>query len=158
MGDIISFPLPPDESTAAKVQLTTAQMAEYLREAEVFSQAHVEQLFRLASLARIVQFRAGETIFENDAITDALFVVVGGKVELTSEEHHFRETVEPGKAFSLYSFLAREPNDYAARAVENTLALTISTEDFYNLLSQNPEFAVSVFKHFARKLRLRPRS
>ncbi len=158
MGDIISFPLPPDESTTPDVQLTPAQMAEYLRDAEIFSLAHVEQLFRLASLSRVVQFQAGQIIFEKDAITDALFVVVGGKVELTSEEHNFREIVGPGKAFSLYSFLAREPNDYAARALDNTLTLTISTEDFYNLLSQNPEFAVSVFKYFARKLNLRPRS
>ena len=158
MGDIISFPLPPDESAAPDVQLTPAQMAEYLRDAEIFSQAHVEQLFRLASLARIVQFQAGQTIFETDSITDALFVVVGGLVELTSDEHDFREIVGPGKAFSLYSFLAREPNNYVARALDNTLALTVSSEDFYNLLSQNSEFAVSVFKYFARKLNLRPSS
>jgi CRP-like cAMP-binding protein len=158
MGDIISFPLPPDESAAPDVQLTPAQIAEYLRDAEIFSEAHVEQLFRLASLARVVQFPAGQTIFEEDSITDALFVVVGGKVELTSDEHNFREIIGPRKAFSLYSFLVREPNDYGARALANTLALTISTEDFYNLLSQNPELAVSVFKYFARKLNLRPRS
>jgi CRP-like cAMP-binding protein len=158
MGDTISFPAPPDESARAATQLTPLQMVEYLRRVEIFSQADVDQLFRLASLAKLVQFRAGETLFGEDAIVDALFMVLGGKIELKAEGLRFREIAGPGQAFSLYSFLAREPNNYQARALENTLVLTIAAEDFYNLLSQDAEFAVSVFKYFAQKLNWRPRS
>jgi len=157
MGDQIPFPLPPEKAAAAPARLTALEKAEFLRNVDIFSQLNVEELFRLASIAQEVQFPAGEIIFREDDIVDALFVVVRGKVELVSKEYGFQSLAGPREAFGIYSMLAREPNYLAAQALEDTWALSIAAEDFYNLLSHNMEIVVSIFKHFARKLRLSPR-
>lgn len=157
MGDQLPYPLPPEEPVQTAPRLGTHQKAEFLRSVEIFSQATVEELFRLASIAHEVPFRAGDLIFGEDDIVDMLLLVITGKVELASTEYGFQGTAGPGEAFGIYSLLAREPNDVAARALVDTFALSIGAEDFYNLLSHNMEIVVSIFKYFARKLRLSPR-
>jgi CRP-like cAMP-binding protein len=148
-------PSPPSiQAAPSKPRLTTLQRAEFIRGLDIFSRAAVEELFQMASIAREVDFAAEEVIYRENDIGDALYIVVQGKVELTSAEKGSQGIVSSQQAFGIYSLLTREPRYMTAKAVEDTLALSVGAEDFYNLLSHNMEILVSIFRYVARELGL----
>jgi len=79
-------------------------------------------------------------------------MVVKGKVELTSRDLGSRRVAGPGEPVAMNFVLTREPSTVSATALEDTFALSIGAEDFFNLLSQNTEIEVSIFKYFTRRL------
>jgi potassium efflux system protein len=154
MGDQPLYsPLSFDEATSKGV-LTTLQKAELVRGLEVFSQATVEELYQLSSVAREVGYPAGGVIFRENDAGDAFFIVVRGQVELTCQESAGREVLGPGQAVGLYSVLTRELRCATAKALEDTVGICLGAEDFYNVLSNNTEMVTSIFKHFVQKLGL----
>jgi potassium efflux system protein len=154
MGDQPPYsPLSVGETTGKGV-LTTLQKAELVRDVEVFSQATVEELYQLGSIAREVGFPAEGIIFRENDAGDAFYIVVRGQVELTCQESARREVFGPGEALGLYSVLTREPRCATAKALEDTVGICIGAEDFYNVLSNNMEMVSSIFKHFVQKLGL----
>ena len=154
MGDQPLYsPLSFDEATNKGV-LTTLQKAELVRGVEVFSQATVEELYRLGAIAREVGFPADGVIFRENDASDAFYIVVRGQVELTCQESAGREVFGPGEAVGLYSVLMRETRCATAKALEDTVGICIGAEDFYNVLSNNMEMVTSIFKYFVQKLGL----
>ena len=157
MSDEISyFPLIP-ESNSAKPRLTTLQKAEFIRGLDVFSEASVEELYRLASIAQEVDFAPGQILFREDEIGDAFHILVRGKVELASEKRNTRAVLGPGEAAGLYSVLTREPRCATARALEDTFTVFIGAEDLYSELSNCPEIVAGIFKHFVKKIGMGPK-
>jgi CRP-like cAMP-binding protein len=157
MPDEMAYiPLVPEGSSAAP-RLTTLRKAELIRSLDTFSQASVEELYRLATIAQEVDIAAGQTIFREDDIGDAFHILVQGKVEHASEKRNIREVLGPGEAVGLYSVLTREPRYATAKALEDTFAITIGAEDLYSVLSNNMEIVVSIFKHFVKRLGRGPR-
>ena len=149
-------PLAPERSPAQH-RLTTLKKAELIRALDIFSQATVEELYRLASIAQESSFAAGQTIFREDDIGDAFHLLVQGKVEHASEKRKIKEVLRPGEAVGLYSALTREPRYATARALQDTFAISIGAEDLYNLLANNMEIVVSIFKHFVKRLGIDPK-
>lgn len=158
MDEGVSYLSARSGKATEKPQLTTVQKAELIRGVELFSQATVEELFRLAAISRELQFAAKEIVLRENDIGDALYLVVVGKVELMSRAEAFRSIVGPRQAFGLHAFLTREPLGFTATAVEPTLALSIGVEDFYNLLSNDTEIVVSIFKYFVKQAGLTART
>lgn len=156
MDEPISY-FPVVHADAAQTTLTNLQKADCIRRVEIFSHATVEELFRLAAIAQEVRFPPKQVIFREGDGGDAVYPIVQGKVELKCEEKGSKEVMGPGEAFGLYSVLTREPRFATATALEHTLALRIGGEDLYNLLSNNMEIVVSIFKHFAKSQGLNPR-
>jgi len=149
-------PLAPERSPAQH-HLTTLKKAELIRALDIFSQASVEELYRLASIAQESSFAAGQTIFREDDIGDAFHLLVQGKVEHASEKRKIKEVLRPGDAVGLYSVLTREPRYATATALQDTFAISIGAEDLYNLLANNMEIVVSIFKHFVKRLGIGPK-
>lgn len=154
MGDQPLYPPLPSAEATAKAGLTTLQKAELIRGVEVFSQATVEDLYQLASIAREVGFPAGGVIFREGDAGDAFYIVVRGQAEQTCRESGAREVVGPGQAVGLYSVLTREPRCATATALEDTVGICLGAEDLSGLLSNNMEIVASMFKHFVLKLGL----
>lgn len=151
MGDDLTY-LPAARERASRAHLTTLQKAELLQKLEVFSEASVEDLYRLAAIALEAEFAAGQIVFRKDDFGDAFYVIVQGRVECFSESDDRRRIVASGEAVGLSSVLTRETRSVNARALEDTLALAIGADDFYNLLSCNSEITVSLVKYFVKKV------
>jgi CRP-like cAMP-binding protein len=124
---------------------------------EVFSQASVEELYSLASIAQEVDFAPQQVVFHEEDIGDAFYLIVSGRIECLSEARGVHKSFGPGEAVGLYSVLTREPRHAVAKAVEDTFALSLGAEDLYSLLSNNMEIVASIFKHFINQLGLVPR-
>ncbi len=156
MGDELAYlPTVPGKSAPAQ-SLTTLQKAELIRGLEIFSQATVEELYSLASIAQEVALSSQQILFHENDISEAFYLVVQGRVDCSSEARDSHSSVGPGEAAGLYSALTREPRYMTAKAVEHTLVLSIGAEDLFNLLANNTEIIVSIFKHFVNKLGVAP--
>ena len=140
------------EVFSSRPNFTTLEKVEHLRSVDLFSQASVEELCRLATLAREVGFPAQWVIFQEPDIADAFYIVDRGQVECVSKGGEDREVIGPGEAFGLYSALTRESRGARATALEKTVAISIASEDLFNVLSNNMEIVVSMFKYFVKKL------
>jgi CRP-like cAMP-binding protein len=142
----------PEGRGATRTRLTTLQRAELLQRVEIFSEALVEDLYRMASLAHEVEFAAGQVIFEKDDVGESFYVIIAGRAVCGRGEGQPEIAAGPGQAVGLYSVLTREPRPSAARAVEDTLALAVGAEDFYNLISCNTETVVGLMRYFLKKM------
>jgi len=136
--------------SSPEARLTALQRAEILRKVEIFSKATVEELFQLAAISSEIQLKAGETIFSEGEIADALYIVVEGRVELSGSR--FMEILGRYGAVGLYAVLADEPRYATAKVLEDTFALKIGSEDFYDLLTHNGEIVQSLFKLLTERL------
>jgi CRP/FNR family cyclic AMP-dependent transcriptional regulator len=157
MGDEMGYFPIGSGRTSGTPGLSMLRKAELIRGVEIFSQATVEELYRLAGLAVLVEFTPSGVIFGEGDLADSFYVLVEGSVELTSEIRQARETVGPGGAFGLQSVLTRERRGATATALEPTVALSIAGEDLFTVLSNDMEMLVSIFRHFAKKLNSRTR-
>ncbi len=137
-------------SSSSEARFTALQRAEILRNVEFFSRATVEELLLLASISCEVQLKAGESIFREGEIADALYIVVEGKVELSGS--NFKDVLGPYDAVGLYAVLADEPRYASAQILEDTFALKIGAQDFFDLVSQNMEIVQSLFKLLTQRL------
>jgi CRP-like cAMP-binding protein len=151
MGDDLTY-LPTTRDRAPRARLTTLQKAELLQKLELFSEASVEDLYRLAAIAQEVEFAAGQTIYRQDDFGDAFYLIVQGRVECSSESDNTRVHLGAGEAVGLVSVLTREQRKMSAKTLEDTFALAIGAEDFYNLLSCNSEITSSLIKYFVKKV------
>lgn len=151
MGDDLTY-LPRARDRSTRARLTTLQKAELLQKLELFSQASVEDLYRLAAIAQEVEFAAGQTIYHKDDFGDAFYLIVQGRMECYSESDNKRVVLGAGEAVGLASVLTRENRPMNAKTLEDTFALAIGAEDFYNLLSCNSEITVSLIKYFVKKV------
>ncbi len=149
MSDQIPFePLVCSQSGPA--QLSVFQRAEILKKVEIFSRATVEELLHLAAISCEIQWKAGKDIFREGDIADALYVVVKGKVELSNAS--FREVAGPFGAVGLYAVLSDEPRYASANVLEDSFALKIGAQDFFDLISQNIEIVQSLFRLLSQRL------
>lgn len=151
MSDDLTY-LPSAMRGGTRLRLTTLQKAEQIRKLEVFSEASVEDLYRLAAIAQEVEFAAEQVIYQKDDVGDAFYLIVNGRIECASEEKGARAVAGQGEAVGLSSVLIREDRQASAKALEDTFALAVGAEDFYNLLSCNSEITVSLLKYFVKKL------
>lgn len=143
---------PAPAETAGAPFFTNMEKEERIRGIEVFSDMRVEESLRLASLARIVGFSAGSVMLRQNDTAVAFYIIVHGRVELSSEGSEERVVVGPDQAVGLYSVLAQEPCAARVTALDDTVTIAIGAEDFFDLLSNNTEIVASIFRHFARKL------
>jgi CRP-like cAMP-binding protein len=152
MGNQKAVPPEVAGGFSARPAFTTLDKVEHIRSVDIFSQASVEELYRLATLAREVGFPTQWVIFQETDLADAFYIVDRGLVECVSKAGEVREVIGPGEVFGLYSALTRESRQARATALENTVVISIAAEDLFSLLSNNMEIVVSMFKYFVKKL------
>jgi len=130
--------------SSSEPKLTAIQRAEILRKAEIFSKATVEELLYLAAIAGEVHFEAETIIFSEGEMADALYIIIKGTVERINAP--LKEVLGSHEAFGLYAVLTGEPRYATVQALEETYALKIETQDFFDLISHNTEIVQSLFK------------
>ena len=116
-----------------------------LQTVDVFKHATTEMLAYVGSIANDVTAPSGTVIFSEDDISDAMYVVVTGRVRLDKAGKEIL-TVGPGQSFGTWALLDKQPRLLTATAVDDVHVLKIKSEDFYDLLSDHDEITPVIFK------------
>jgi CRP-like cAMP-binding protein len=117
-----------------------------LQSADLFAHCRAEETLRIAGIAKERRFASGETIYERNAVPEALYCVVRGEVAVTGENGEAR-TVGPLTTFGVEEILSGRLRSARATASADTLVLAIDAEDFFDLLANNVEIVKALFRH-----------
>jgi ATP/ADP translocase/HEAT repeat protein/CRP-like cAMP-binding protein len=125
--------------------LPAVELADRLRQIQLFDFVSVDELFRVASLGRQVRHETGRSLAVQGHPADALHVVLDGKVNLARTGGARSELAVPG-VLNIEEVLEGHPIRATATAVEPTITLTMSNEEFLTLVSENVEIAQGIFR------------
>ena len=132
--------------------LTTVEKVIFLQDIDIFEFTSTEDLAHIAAITDEVQFQAGETLFKEGDISDAMYMVIEGKVRLTRGD---QEVMVANKkdVFGTWALFDDEPRVVAATTLDNSLLLQIDKEDFIDLLADHVAITQSVLKTMVKRLR-----
>ena len=80
------------------------------------------------------------------------FLILAGNVEL-SRGGNVELTVGAGEDLGVWALFDGEPHAFTARATENTHALKINREDFYDLLADHMDIIQALFRTLVKRVR-----
>ena len=111
----------------------------------------------VAALMKEARFTSGATIFREKEPGGVLYVIKGGKVELsvTGEDGAkvMVDILAPGEFFGEMSLLDGEGRSTSAVAAEDVEAYSLSREEFLGLLRRRADVALDVMSALARRMR-----
>jgi CRP/FNR family cyclic AMP-dependent transcriptional regulator len=98
------------------------------------------------------RFQPGDTIFEEGAKGDTMFVIRSGEVTI-ERGGKVMETVPPGGIFGEMALIDGAPRSATARAKTECEVAPITEKSFLFLVHETPFFAIAVMRTLADRLR-----
>ena len=132
--------------------LTSVQRVLILKSADLLREVGPRHLLELAEVAREVELTAGEAIFEEEDNADALYMVVDGRVRISTGGKTISE-VGPGESFGTWALVDDSSRGQRAECVEDGLALALHREAFYDVAAGDLTMLQEVVRALARRLR-----
>lgn len=132
--------------------LTTIERVLALQKNPIFADIPTDGLAHLAAIAEEVEFHDGNLLFEEGGVPDSCYLILAGSVDLKRGEKSAL-TIGPGEDVGVWALFDGEPHVYTARARENTHALRIAQDDFYDLLADHTEIVQTFFRTLVRRIR-----
>jgi len=123
-----------------------------LQNVEVFAEVPTDQLAALAAIAREMSVLTGDTVYVEDDIPDALYLVLEGHVLLHQGDREVT-TAARSSTFGTWALFDDEPRVMTATATEDTRLLRIDRNEFNDLLSDDVRIAKGIIRTVTRKLR-----
>src|SRR5205814_5240548 len=123
-----------------------------LQSVDVFKHATTEMLAYIGSIAEELDAPRGHVIFWEDDVSDAMYVVVKGRVQLHKSGREVM-TAGAGQSFGTWALFDNQPRLMTANAVEDGHLLKIRSEDFYDLLSDHDEITPVIFRAVIERVR-----
>ena len=123
---------------------------EQLKEIKIFKDLSITELERIAGIAKLQKFRAGEAIIRENEIGRELYVVINGSVRISKQiaagEKMTFTTLKKGSFFGELSLLTQKVHSATAEAVEDTEVMVISKIDFDRFIEATPQAGFKIFK------------
>jgi CRP-like cAMP-binding protein len=132
--------------------LTIIEKVIFLQNVEVFTEVPTEDLAYLAAITEEVTYNKGEDIYKEDAPSDALYIVLEGKVRLHRDGKEIMIADEK-KAFGTWALFDEAPRVVTATPLSECRLLQIDREDFFDLLADHIQITQGVFKTVVKRLR-----
>jgi CRP-like cAMP-binding protein len=111
----------------------------------------------LTGTVRTHRYRRGEVIFHQGDPGDALYIILSGRVKISSPSETGVEailaTLRPGEFFGALALLDGAPRSASATAVSASEALILPRDRFRQLVNDVPAIRDHVFEELARELR-----
>ncbi len=111
-----------------------------------------DQLARIASIAKEVNFPPGSVVLDPAKPLDALFVILDGSVDVATRDGGSTKAAQ-NDVLGAWALFDSEPLNVTATAVDNAKLLRIGRDDFYDLLSDNMEITASIFSMLVKRFR-----
>ncbi len=110
------------------------------------------EIFRHVMEAR--KFRPGEVIFYQGEIGEEMFAIKKGRVELRVD-NRLLDTLEENEVFGEMALVDRLTRSATAVAVDEVEVIAIDEHRFLFMVQQTPNFALTMLKVMALRLRRR---
>ena len=131
--------------------------AQSLARVPIFKRLEPHELEHLAQEVDQVNFKAGETIFNEHDRGDSLYVVETGSVRIWVFDEDVKEVtlaeLKPGDFFGELAVLDRGERSSSATAIVDTHLHRLSSDDFQKFLMEHPDVSIDVICEIAARMR-----
>lgn len=128
-----------------------------LKKIPLFAALDDPALEELITYLKKETFAPNHTIFWMDEKGDHLYIIISGKVQIsyTDDEGHevSLAVLAPGSFFGELSVIDGGPHSATARAIGETVLLTMERNSFYQFLDHHPQLGHSLLKVLSARLR-----
>jgi AAA family ATP:ADP antiporter len=121
--------------------LPTVELADRLRRVPLFDFTHVDELFRLARLGRQLRYEKGRAIYQRGEGVTAIQFLLDGTVAGADGWEQAAPAV-----LGFEQLLEGSPMAAAITATERVITLSLTSDEFLALLSENVELAEGIFR------------
>jgi CRP/FNR family transcriptional regulator, nitrogen oxide reductase regulator len=115
---------------------------ELLRRTPIFSRLSPADRKVVAEVARVQHYAKGETIFEQETPSDALYQIISGRVKIfkmmPNGKDLILEVFGPGDPLGAVAVYMERPFPASAAALEDTTCVIVPRPAFFRLLESNP--------------------
>jgi hypothetical protein len=132
--------------------LTSVERVLILKSADLLSDVGPRRLLGLAEVARELEIAKGDMIYKEEDPADALYMVVEGRVRLSTGERTMSE-VGPGEAFGTWSLVDDSARGHRAECTEDGLTLALHRDEFYDVAAGDLTLLQEVIRALAKRLR-----
>ena len=122
--------------------LPAVELADRLRRVPLFDFTHIDELFRLAGLGRQVRYEPGYVLYERGQPVSAIQFLLDGAVRAGDVGN---KTPAPA-ALGFEELLEGSPMPAGITAADRSITLSLTTDEFLTLLSENVELAEGMFR------------
>ncbi len=123
-----------------------------LKGADLLRDVGPRHLLALTEVAREVEWSAGDSIYEEEDAAEALYMVVEGRVRLSTGGRTISE-VGPGEAFGTWALVDDSARGQNAECIEDGMALALHRDDFYDVAAGDLTLLQEVVRALAGRLR-----
>jgi CRP/FNR family transcriptional regulator, dissimilatory nitrate respiration regulator len=123
-------------------------VVDILHDCPLFSEAQAEGFRRLATIARLCQFRKGQAVFRENDPCPGIFVVGQGLVRVFKTgpggKEHVLHIVGPGDSFAEVAALGRFPLPASAEALKKTTCALLPQDRFQQALADDHQLCLDI--------------
>ena len=134
-----------------------SEEAQSLARVPLFQRLEPHELENLAEEIDQVNYKAGETIFNEHDRGDGLYVVETGAVRIWVVDEDVNEVtlaeLKPGDFFGELAVVDRGERSSSATAIVDTHLHKLSSDDFHQFLIEHPDAAIDVICEIAARMR-----
>ena len=123
-----------------------------LKSSELFGGLPAESLATLSSIATEVRLGAGEVLFHDGESGDSLYLVTSGQVRIMKSGAEIA-VLSKGACFGEMAVLDQAPRSADAVVLDEAVLLRIESEEFYEVLAENPLLSKGLIRLLTRRLR-----
>ena len=132
--------------------LTLVERVLILKGADLLRDVGPRHLLRLAEVAHEVEVVSGSAIYLEDDPSDALYMLVEGRVRLSTGDRTLSE-VGPGEAFGTWALVDDSERGHRADCLEDGVALALHRDEFYDVAAGDLTLLQEVVRVLAKRLR-----
>ena len=125
---------------------------ELLQKLHLFQKLTFDETTRLGSIIEYLDVPAGTIVIEQNALGDALYVIVEGEMQ-ARREGEVVLTMKAKESFGETSLFDGAPRINEVVAVQDSKVLVIDRRDFLDLLADRPELLSGMFRVLSRQLK-----
>jgi CRP-like cAMP-binding protein len=133
--------------------LTPVERVLILKSADLLKEVGPRHLLGLAEVTREIEISEGESLYGEDDPADALYMVVEGRVRLSSQGERTTSEVGPGEAFGTWALVDDSRRGHRAECIEDGVALALLREDFYDKAAGDLTLLQELIRVLAKRLR-----
>ena len=134
-----------------------SQAPKLLKELELFSELNDQELEEVAALAQVRKIDTDTTVFHEGDSSDAIFVVVNGRVKIVTTSSDGKEFIltvlGAGQVFGEMGLLETAPRSASVISITEVELLVIKIADFDHLLDSSPGISRKLMAILSRRLR-----
>jgi CRP-like cAMP-binding protein len=132
--------------------LTPVERVLILKNIDLLEGVGPRDLAVLAGAAREEEIWEGQKIYDETDPADALYVVVKGRVRISTGDRVLSE-VKPGESFGTWSLVDDSPRGHQAVCIEDGAVLALEREEFYEVAADQSAILRELLRVLARRLR-----